>query len=214
MNEDVRRSVEAEVERLRLERAARPAPRNWTHWLPRELGVVADQVEPSWTVEVVRELLDPELKNAMENEPIASKLSVEQLSFFETFAESAPKKMRVEEEEPEEAVVGLTEEARGALDAVWKMDFGPDWANPFRTRLSRENCEAIGLKGYYEIVEKPMDLALARETEYASDADLRADLVLIAHNAAKYHPPDSPLIRFANELVAAYDAERERLLRE
>lgn len=89
------------------------------------------------------------------------------------------------------------------------MDFGEEWANPFRMRLTKEACDSIGMTDYYDVVHDPMDLSLIRERlgakAYPNDAALRGDIALIAANAARYHLPDSPIIDFANELLRTYD---------
>ncbi|KAJ8606642.1 hypothetical protein CTAYLR_008384 [Chrysophaeum taylorii] len=212
---ELRSAVEQELEKLRLERAAR-GPRPWTSWLPREHKSHGKDIE--WPTEVFREAL----KKDTPMQPRDYTLSDNHLSFFDKMVEELrerkkeavepkPKRHRVEpvkEQEPEEPSV--SEKAIAALDVLWKMDFGADWANPFRMRLTREACEAYGMTDYYDVIEEPMDLALIRDKvdkkQYPNDSAVRRDIALVALNADKYHLPDTPIAGFAKELLRTFDA--------
>ena len=103
----------------------------------------------------------------------------------------------------------LSDRGRAAFEVAWAADFGPAWANPFRTRLTRESCAALLMPDYFDVVQDPVDLALVRANlaagKYTSDKALRDDVARIAENAAAYHPKDSPLVGFARDLVRAFD---------
>ena len=115
------------------------------------------------------------------------------------------------------AAGGVSSHAKAALEACWDMQFGPEQTNPFRTRLTRETCAALGIGDYHDVVERVVDLALLRQRvkagAYASDDALRVDVRLIATNAAAYHPPESVYVAYAADLAARYDAAYAGLAR-
>mmetsp|Transcript_25951 Transcript_25951/g.79810 ORF Transcript_25951/g.79810 Transcript_25951/m.79810 type:complete len:253 (+) Transcript_25951:1672-2430(+) len=104
---------------------------------------------------------------------------------------------------------GVSAHGRRALDAVWALEFGPDKTNPFRTRLAKDACEALGMPDYHDVVDTVADLALAREKvnkgQYYDDAALRHDVRLMAANARAYHGAESDVAKSGERLAAAFD---------
>mmetsp|Transcript_9481 Transcript_9481/g.30969 ORF Transcript_9481/g.30969 Transcript_9481/m.30969 type:complete len:233 (-) Transcript_9481:833-1531(-) len=200
-----RLEAEKELARLRIERAAAPK-RTWVDWLPREYRPST----PTWPTEVLERVKRDEPPPALE---VWSKDAVDQfvddyVRVRKTSESSSPPKKKQKTEI-------LTEEAAFAFHELWKLEFG-DWANPFRTRLTKEACDALGMSDYYDKVPTPVDLSLIRDNLrgnlYADDDALRRDIALTPHNPRLYHPKDSPLLNFADELLRTFD-DRLRALR-
>ncbi|KAJ1462433.1 Bromodomain-containing protein [Pelagophyceae sp. CCMP2097] len=122
-----------------------------------------------------------------------------------------PKRKRKKKEPAAPPPARVVLQAAACVDACWVLAFGADKTNPFRTRLSRATCDAMGLTDYYDVVKEPCDLSLVRERLalgwYADDSAVRADIAKIANNAALYNPPDAPVVADAVELLAAFDNE-------
>eukprot|EP00632_Arachnochrysis_sp_CCMP2950_P002302 CAMPEP_0185715566 /NCGR_PEP_ID=MMETSP1164-20130828/41048_1 /TAXON_ID=1104430 /ORGANISM="Chrysoreinhardia sp, Strain CCMP2950" /LENGTH=263 /DNA_ID=CAMNT_0028383163 /DNA_START=26 /DNA_END=817 /DNA_ORIENTATION=+ len=100
---------------------------------------------------------------------------------------------------------------KAAFEAVWRLDFGAPFGNPFRARLTAETVAQLGMADYLEKVREPSDLSLVREKlkagAYASDAAVRRDVKLIASNARRYHPSGHPVIDYADQLVRVFEAQ-------
>ena len=205
-----REKAERELARLRIERKSR-GPRTWIDWLPAEHRRNAENLQ--WPTDVYERILKEEKVGPMEiwgSERISSFVDGyvtrvrEQKKKVDTSdsddVSSPPSKRRRQ---------GVSERAEEAFAELWKMDFGDHYANPFRTRLTREACQALGMADYYTKVANPVDLSLVRQQlkagHYADDAMLRKDILLMADNAKIYHPPESPIPAFALQLLQAFD---------
>lgn len=199
-----REAAEAELARLRIEQKTQPG-RTWIDWLPPEYKTS----RVKWPTEALEKAV------SSETTPTLEVWGPEEIS---AFVDQYVRQRREEEPEasspPLKKQKKLSAEAQDAFDDLWKMDFGVEWANPFRTRLSKEACAQLGMADYYAKVPQPMDLSLIRtklrSDAYADDDSLRNDVALIPHNARLYHPADSPLITFADQLLHAFDT---RILR-
>lgn len=192
---ELRSRMEGYLEQIRIERAAK-GPRPWTSWLPAAQEARALAAGAAWPTNVFASFLEIPKKQ----DPVSD----DELKALDKFVEGPVevKRQRVE---------GVSSEATQAVQALWAMDFGIEWANPFRMRLTREACDAFGMHDYFDVVPDPMDLDLIRQKlerkEYAADADVRADVALIGANAARYHTRDSPLVSFADDLLRTFDAK-------
>lgn len=191
---ELRSRMEENLERIRIERAAK-GPQPWTSWLPAAQEARALAAGATWPTDVFAAFLDKPKK--------ADPVSDDELKAFDKFVEGPVEVKRQR--------LAVSSEAVEAVQALWAMDFGVEWANPFRMRLTREACEAFGMHDYFDVVPDPMDLDLIREKleakKYVSDVDVRADIALIGANAARYHTRDSPLVSFADDLLRTFDAK-------
>eukprot|EP00980_Cylindrotheca_fusiformis_P016260 scaffold4829_cov129-Cylindrotheca_fusiformis.AAC.20 len=71
------------------------------------------------------------------------------------------------------------------------------------------DAEALGLKDYHLHVTKPMDLGTVKSRlhglAYKSRENVAEDIRLVFQNAMKYNPPQHPVHKFANELLAMFN---------
>uniref|UniRef100_A0A7S2V5Q0 Bromo domain-containing protein n=1 Tax=Fibrocapsa japonica TaxID=94617 RepID=A0A7S2V5Q0_9STRA len=97
---------------------------------------------------------------------------------------------------------------RPVVNSLWKMNFGGQWGNPFRTVIDQENCVALGVANYFDFIERPMNLTWIKEKmnskKYSSLGELTDDVELMVQNAHKYNRPNEEVYIFATTLREKY----------
>lgn len=75
---------------------------------------------------------------------------------------------------------------------LWDMEFAElSGTNPFRTRITPENCASLGAPDYFDIVKEPMNLMIVQEKvermDYPTLQSFFSDIELMINNALKYN---------------------------
>lgn len=209
----------------------RPCVKTWKDFLPESLRARAADIADDDPAAALRAAAASGPPQPLP--PGAFVLSAEQIALLDATVRTAPPPAVVEKT-PEElfpavkppprkrakrapkgaapapAAPTVSTRAIAALEACWAMGFAGG-ANPFRTRLTKNACDALGVADYYDVVgDQVVDLALIKQrvekNAYPDDAALREDVRRIAHNAAAYHGGGSDFAASATQLAAAYDA--------
>ena len=102
------------------------------------------------------------------------------------------------------------------FQALWDMEFF-EGSNPFRIDICKENCAAMGIPDYCDIIETPMNLTYVREKvakyKYATLQDFFRDVELIISNALLYNSdPNNSYHKAANVMKKKYLKLRKKVL--
>lgn len=160
------------------------------------------------------ELLEKERQRSIERAKEREKKRKEALQREEEDARIAAEHERVEAERrtrmaetPQQALHRLYEPI---FRVLWDMEFANlHGTNPFRIVIDKDNCTAMGVPDYCDIVEKPMNLTYIQEKvdnkSYVSLKEFFADVELMISNALKYNSdPSNAFHTAAKDLKRKY----------
>ncbi|KAL7547841.1 hypothetical protein ACHAWF_011121 [Thalassiosira exigua] len=160
--------------------------------------------KPEGVREAKRKRVDPEKERQQQIEETKNREKVlrERVEREEAEMKTQIEKEREEQDRRERAL----ETPRDALHrlyepiftALWDMEF-PTLGNqnPFRMVIDAENCVAMGVSDYCDVIEKPMNLTYIQrkvhDKSYETLQEFLEDVDLIVKNALRYnHHPTNP----------------------
>lgn len=122
-------------------------------------------------------------------------------------AQKKKKREREEAVELQQMMGRLIRLFRDKTWSTWMINSKP--GNPFIQKITRENCERLGVPNYFEYVAEAMDLTRMQEKndkgQYKmSILDFQRDLDLIVANAKVFNRPGEPVHEMANEFEQLY----------
>ena len=127
----------------------------------------------------------------------------------------SPRKKRVVETTPQGALHKLIQPI---FKTLWDMEFAHlHGINPFRMVIDRENCASCGAPDYFDVIQKPMNLAYIQHKvenlEYNSLQQFFQDVELMVSNALLYNSdPSNPYHTAAKELQKHFRKAAKRVV--
>jgi len=143
---------------------------------------------------------EKERKDALHREEEEARIAAERVK------EEAERRARMAET-PQQALHRLYEPI---FRILWDMEFANlHGTNPFRIVIDKDNCTAMGVPDYCDIIDKPMNLTYIQEKvhnkSYVSLKEFFGDVELMISNALKYNSdPNNAFHVAAKEIKKKY----------